>query len=405
MPREKKTFTPAEWQQINQALTPEAEQRLGLPAARADSVVIGTFNIRSLGRATNRTSQARQFLAHICQRFDLVAIQEIQDDLSGIQDLHERLSAATGESYGMVISDVTGVYPGAGSTGERLAFLFNWRRIERTELASDITIDRSAVVSRLFNDRAAFADRFDAHALKLEAWEQAGKKGGKPKLTLPAFVTFIRQPHCASFRIKATGEGRPIELLAVNAHLLYGTNRDERRWEFEALIEWLYTRAKQADRLYHKNLLLLGDCNVEFKRAGTKREEIDAQLKRINRERLRSRRAAKANFPLLDPHPSGGLLRTNARQNQTYDQIGIFAHDQRLPDARANRRAGELGLDGYDYGVFRFTDLFAEALRNKPVGTPLEQMRAADRKWIIDRTKWDVSDHMPAWIRLPVPGA
>ncbi len=282
------------------------------------------------------------------------------------------------------------------------------------ELASDITYDRSKIVGGLFERRDDFSDTFDKYARALARWraerkrrKAEGRRGPrKPKLNLPAFVAFIRQPHCAAFRIKPRGRARPIEFLAANAHLLYGTNKKERRWKFEALIEWLYTRAKQAEKMYANSLILLGDCNLEFDDAETKRETIDEQLKQINSTKLKSKKAAQANFPLLDPHPLRGIVRTNARQTQTYDQIGIFAHDRRLPDYKANKTAGTTGdPDAYDYGVFRFTDLFAEALLGTPPGKKFEEMPKKDRDWIIDRTQWDVSDHMPAWFRLPVPGA
>jgi len=57
--------------------------------------------------------------------------------------------------------------------------------------------------------------------------------------------------------------------------------------------------------------------------------------------------------------------------------------------------------DDYNYGCFNFVGLFAQAL----FLTPFDQLAKSDKKHIIDRTQWDVSDHMPAWIRLPIPGA
>ena len=57
--------------------------------------------------------------------------------------------------------------------------------------------------------------------------------------------------------------------------------------------------------------------------------------------------------------------------------------------------------DGYDYGVFKLTDLFARALH----GCGFTELSKKHRDGIISRTQDDVSDHMPAWIRLPVPGA
>lgn len=179
----------------------------------------------------------------------------------------------------------------------------------------------------------------------------------------------------------------------------------------EALIEWLALRAKSRESTYYDNILMIGDCNLKFEDLEETRKEMDEWLKTLNSTKLKSKKAAKANFPLLDPHPDPkrNPLRTNARQDQTYDQIAIFAHDKRLPDYRQNKSAGATP-DCYDYGIFKFTDLFASALFDvqgfeESGKSPFEMLSKADQKWIIARTEWDISDHMSAWFRFPVPGA
>jgi endonuclease/exonuclease/phosphatase family metal-dependent hydrolase len=399
-----KRFTELQWESIKGKMKTAAS--FGAPVRRDGSVVIGTFNIRKLGAIKSRSKQAWDFLVSTCSRFDLLAVQEVQDDMEGLRELKRRL----GDKFGLVVSDTTGKLPGGKGMAERLAFLFQWEKIERTELASDISYDRTEVSDTLFTNREGMRVSWDDHLEKLGKWTskvevakaEKKKSPSKPPLKLPVFVTFIRQPLCASFRIKpAKGSGAdPIELLAVNAHLLYGEDPEERRWEFEALLRWLAARAKQKDRTYHDNILLLGDCNLEFETAEIKRDEIDAQLKDLNDTVLKSKRAAKVNFPLLSPHPDHGLITTNARGNQTYDQIALFAHDERLPTYKANETAGKAGANGYDYGAFRFTDLAAAALHDVKT---LDDATPAQQKRILDRVKDDLSDHLPAWFRLPIP--
>lgn len=399
----KKKFKAAEWSNLHSLLDSKGESDFGLPGARDNSVIIGTFNIRELGKVSNRSDFAWDFLRKICSRFDLLAIQEVADNLEGINHLKNLL----GDKYGMVVSDVTGVFPGERGNAERLAFLFKWERIERTELASDITYDRSRVVNTLFDKRKSFSDDWETHIRALGELEEkeraaiaAGKrKPPKPPIGLSEFVTFIRQPHCASFKVKSKSNQPPIDFLAINAHLLYGTKAQERRVEFEALLDWLCIRAKQADRLYHKNLILLGDCNLEFETMNIKRLEIDNRLKSLNQKVLRSKKAAKANFPLLTPHPTSGELRTNARLEQTYDQIGIFLHDDRLPNSDENDTAGQTGDDNYNYGVFNFTELISGALFTKKYN----DLTKTQKDHVIKCSQWEISDHLPAWIRLHVP--
>jgi hypothetical protein len=55
----------------------------------------------------------------------------------------------------------------------------------------------------------------------------------------------------------------------------------------------------------------------------------------------------------------------------------------------------------YDSGVFCFSDLIAET---RP-GQRYADLSRSQQKAILRKTECDVSDHMPAWIRLPIPGA
>lgn len=392
-----KKFSDSDWKKI-MALAESSAEDFGLPAPRRKSVVIGSFNIRKLGTVKNRSPQAWDFLEMISERFDLLAVQEVTAGLAGIRELKRRL----GPNRGLVISDTTGVFPGDRGNPERLAFLFDWTRVERTELASDITYDRSKVLNTLGKAQKDHEKRLKAWRKEVLATPEGRQEAPPlPGYVPPEFVTFIRQPHCASFKVPGRGGAAPYEFLVVNAHLLYGEDAGERKAEFNALIEWLTIRTKSRSKLYHKNILLLGDCNLEFEDAEEKRSEVDDFVKKLNTTRLKSKRAAKANFPLLTAHPKWGALRTNARQEQTYDQIGLFSNDSRLPAAGKNEKAGEMGADGYDYGVFMFTDLFAAALHGKK----FKKLTQAQRDNLIERCEHDVSDHMPAWIRLPVPGA
>ncbi len=394
-------FTDPQWQKINH-LYHESADGYGLPERRNDSIVIGSFNIRKLGTVAKRTDQSWEFLKNTLKRFDLIAIQEIMDNLSGF----EHLQSLLGDDYGMVVSDVTGAKPGSSGNAERLGYLFNWRRVQRTALASDVTFDRSEIVNNLYNNSSAFNKAWRAHTKKLEAWKEKaeekksqGKRApAKPPIELPKFVSFIRQPHCVSFLIKGDVNAKPFEFLVVNAHLLYGTNKQEREWEFKALLEWLTIRAKYIHRLYHPNILLLGDCNLDFDTVPGMRDDIDNFLKGLNKSVLKSKKAAKANFPMLSEHPTQGILKTALRQKQTYDQIGIFSNDPRLPSPFDNQTAGSVA-GGYNYSVFNIANLVANALHNKDI----DQVTTEQRKAIYKKSEYDISDHMPIWMRLKLP--
>jgi len=184
----------------------------------------------------------------------------------------------------------------------------------------------------------------------------------------------------------------------VNVHLLYGKNKQERKWEFKALLEWLTIRAKYVEKLYHPNIMLLGDCNLDFDNVPTMRDDIDVFLKGLNKSVLKSKKAADANFPMLTKHPTNGILKTALRQKQTYDQIGIFSNDPRLPKPNDNEEAG-ITAGGYDYGVFNIANLIANALHGKDI----DLVTSKQQKAIYRKAEFDISDHMPIWMRLKIP--
>ncbi len=395
-------------------------QPYGMPERRDSSVVLSSFNIRSPGNPDTRTDShdegrtqgAWDLLARYVSRCDLVAIQEVRDSLEGLIRLKDSL--AESEKYPLVVSDVTGARPGQDTSQERLAFLYRWDRFERTELASDISYDRRAILQTLYDKRADFAKDFSQYDIRMgeyqlklrefEAGDRASKPS-KPNFTMSNFLAFIRTPHVASFRVKGQGSGKPLPLLAINAHLLYGESAAERAMEFDALIDWLRWRTKAEERLYHENIILFGDLNLEFEKRFRSRDAVAQAIKYMNND---IGRGYRVNFPFLDvpkkrqAPPAGdgkGRYMTTARMTQTYDQIGFFGLDGALPEHTANDDAGLKGANGYDYGVFSFADLFSQALHGEA-----SFLAMPDPGTFVKRFNWDVSDHHPIWTRLPVPG-
>ncbi len=78
-------FSSAEWDLIRAKLRADPK-RYGLPQRVYGSVLLGSFNIRKMGNTRNRSADTWEFLADICRSFDLVAVQEIMDNLEGLPD-------------------------------------------------------------------------------------------------------------------------------------------------------------------------------------------------------------------------------------------------------------------------------------------------------------------------------
>lgn len=364
-----KEFTSSQWADINKELDGNME-KYGLPTPNDKSILLASFNIRKLGQEDKRDDLTWAFLARVCRHFDLIAVQEIQDDLSGLQ----RLKHEMGDDYGLVITDTTGAVPGsAAGMIERLGIIFNWKKVQRTEIASDIAYDRAEVIEALRRHKDAIWKVLDDDTPKL-----------------PVFLTFIRTPQIVSFRVVGPNEEiKPYEFMLVNAHLVYGDSAAERDQEFEALTGWLKERARLESKAYYPNFILLGDLNLET----DSRTKVLRKIVKIKKWNQELGTEVEVNFPLLDPHKVKGqqkLYRTNARKKSTFDQIGLFFRDRRFPSFKVNET--KMGTDeaGPDYGVFDFVDLFSTALGWCP--TP-----------VYSAFEHEVSDHMPIWLRLPVP--
>jgi hypothetical protein len=435
-------FTAAEWRKIR-ALFDSDAARFGLPPRRDESVLLASFNIRKLGglrdskNKPSRSREAWRFLGDVCSQFDLIGIQELMNDLGGMRFLRDLAGA---DEYGIAVSDATGGVPGGQGMMERLAFMFRWKRVRRTEMASDISYDRSAVIGHLLDNAADFSGAFSrriketsaietAHNDALAAWEAGGRQGSKPRkpktapFPMPHFLSFVRTPYCASFEIPGLGDAKPYQFLAVTAHLLYGEGSKqeqlrERENEFHALVNWLMWRMTNKDA-YYRNMILFGDLNLDFEKADARRPIVEEHIKAQDKK-LKGK-SGSVYFPFIDPHPEvvrlaargedsdelvsstghdapNPVFRTNARVNQTYDHIAFFGHDTRMPN-HEHTTSARATPDGFDYGVFNFADLFAEAIH----GAPIAALSRSQSKALFAKFEHDVSDHMPIWVRLPRP--
>lgn len=388
-----KRFTKADWKKINKELKQNGSA-YGLPNNTEENLIIGSFNIRKLGSADSRNKEEWEFLAEVCCHFDLLAIQEVMDDLAGLKKL-KALMLEKNPDYRFLISDATGAFPGESGLTERLCFVYDLKYVQREEVASDVTYDRSKLIATLFERMDDINDAFLGFTKKMQSY-QSGLTKTKPTIQMPVFLSFIRQPYCVAFRLGKPGSSDPYEIMAINAHLLFGQYMSDRMQEFDALMEWIIERVKEDNKTYYDNFLLLGDLNLNFDNPERDIQNITQYLKDFD---AKSGDQFSVNFPFLDPHPSqNDVWRTNARKSETFDQIGFFFNDSRMPDYRQNDVAGTVE-NGFDYKIFDFVELFAVATQGKTVA----QMSKEELKAFFPKFEHKVSDHMPAWVQLPLP--
>ena len=90
-----------------------------------ENLLIATWNIEQF--SNRHSNRAVQYIAAICERFDIIALQEVKTDLRGLERLQQMLPG----NYRILVSDPTGNH-------ERFTFLYDKRSVVPTGLASDI---------------------------------------------------------------------------------------------------------------------------------------------------------------------------------------------------------------------------------------------------------------------------
>jgi endonuclease/exonuclease/phosphatase family metal-dependent hydrolase len=188
-----------------------------IPRKSSDRLLLATWNIANLG-VQDRLDSDYGLIAEIIAWFDLVAVQEVNDDLRGIEAIHDKLPAR----YDLLFSDASG-------NRERQAFLYDSRKITRLKEVGRLAIPPS-----------------ELPVIKL------------PGSTTP-FVGFDRGPYLASF---ACGDFR---FSLVNVHLFYGssdpTDMDRRTLETYAVAWWADQKHRDR-RSYVPEIVPLGDFNL-----------------------------------------------------------------------------------------------------------------------------------------------
>jgi endonuclease/exonuclease/phosphatase family metal-dependent hydrolase len=254
-----------------------------------ENLLIGSWNIRGFGSVVEswrdnpdkprRSLRSLIYMAEIIKRFDVIAIQEVKADTSGIRLL---LNEFLGSNWGLIVSDVS-----AGSKGnnERLAFIYDKRRVVPSGLAGEIVLPAEA--------------------------------GGDPT------QQFDRTPYIVGFQ--AAGE----RFALLTAHIRYGSNPSDRLGEIESLSRFIADEIR--DRATaggeENNLIVLGDFNID--------DRGDNPLFQ-----------AFVSTGLMVPAQLLNLKTTYSKKPKYYDQIAWFMGNL---DLLTNDRAGVINFAGAVY--------------------------------------------------------
>ncbi len=186
-----------------------------IPArTREDKLLLATFNIREFDSNNKkngpRTIESIYYLAEIIAAFDIIALQEISQDLTGLKKVIRIL----GSDYNYFLTDIT---EGRAGNGERMAFVYDQKKVLFRNIAGEIVLPGTAA---------------------------------KP---VPQFA---RTPYLVAFQ---AGWFR-FNLCTV--HIYYGKDSGEQFEQRIAEIENLSMFFKKRAQTEEENFILLGDFNI-----------------------------------------------------------------------------------------------------------------------------------------------
>ena len=199
-----------------------------IPAKRLEqNLLIATWNVRAFGDITRkwasgpndtpkRDLHATRCIAEIISHFDVIAVQEVKANIRGLRDVMRLL----GNDWGLILTDVN---RGNAGNDERMAFIFDTRRVQLSGLACELVVPQEQL------------QNIAPDALQRQ---------------------FARTPYAVGFRSAGS------TFVLVTLHILFGSNAKQRIPELKAIANWMSDWAKRISD-YEQNLLALGDFNID----------------------------------------------------------------------------------------------------------------------------------------------
>jgi endonuclease/exonuclease/phosphatase family metal-dependent hydrolase len=193
------------------------KKRRGVPGRSRDRLLLATWNVANFG-VHERREKDHRLIAEVLGWFDLVALQEVADDVGGLYAVRDFLP----RRYRLLISDTAG-------NEERAAFVYDTGKVALLELVGRLSIPAA-----------------DLRHIKVPGVDQA-------------FRGFDRTPYLAAFRAGS------FRFVLANVHLFFGSDRskdmERRALEAYAVGRWADLRRKDP-HAYATDIIALGDFNL-----------------------------------------------------------------------------------------------------------------------------------------------
>ncbi|MBM3162566.1 MAG: endonuclease [Chlorobi bacterium] len=396
---------------------------------------LATWNIREFDTAKygGRLKESLYFIAEIISHFDIVAIQEVREDLACLKTVIQFLGR---HEWDYIATDVT---EGSSGNNERMVFVYRKNHVRFTSIAGEVTLEKNDLIT----DSSGLCIR-DPSGLKVElpdgfAFSPPGdipvvrRKGRMVlkhdlALPLPAGARIVlpegsmlvlpqgsavpaengqavldaavhqQWTHQALVRppddsLRGTGlqfarspflvtfQAGWLKFILCTVHIYYGTGNEgmaRRNEEIRKLTGFLSERARSEHDSDAENFFfVLGDFNIVGRNHVTWQSlhangfMVPAQLRKI---------------------PAG----SNVARDKAYDQIAYWQPDRTSEPGSPFIDVGNAGIFDYFKEVFRFGDDDPDGEDERYYAERTARHSLAYREW---RT-YQMSDHLPMWIEL-----
>lgn len=332
--------------QLHEEIAPHRSKR---------TLLLATWNIRDFDSNKfghgKRLPEAFHYIAEIISAFDLVAIQEVNRDLRGLKRVMELL----GDDWDYIVTDTA---EGFGGNNERMAFVYDRRKVRFRNIAGEIVLpDGQKIVARK----------------KVKSDQDPDQETVEEKE-----IQFARTPFMVAF------QAGWFKFNLCTVHIYYGKTSG---LALERRIKEINRIAKFFSNRHHKakeDFILLGDFNIVSPEHRTM-EALESEGFHIPEDLKREK--------------------TNLKGDRHYDQVALKVGDKRL-------EIGAGGIVKFEKSVYRNQDFEAYHdempgdkrdihFRGAKKGQPrndAEKRQYYREEW---RT-WQISDHLPMWVALDV---
>jgi endonuclease/exonuclease/phosphatase family metal-dependent hydrolase len=193
------------------------KQHRNIPAKDPDKLLVATWNIANLG-LQQRNIDHYKIIAEVLSWFDVIAIQEVHENLEGLFQLESFI----GTNYDLMFNDV-------GGNDERAAFFYDANKVERLQMVGELSVPPSQL-----------------RHIKISGVTEV-------------FTGFDRNPYVASFMFKDK------KIVFINAHLFFGgeSASEMNRRGLEAYAVGRYADLeKKSPHSFADYYFALGDFNI-----------------------------------------------------------------------------------------------------------------------------------------------